>query len=54
MLMEEERSDRRDGMGTFLYGPAICSTPATSWKSPAPPCPSNGFNALYVHGFLKK
>ncbi len=52
MLMEEEHDPRRDGMGTFRqaaidHAGHIMSVTGTSSSV-------NGFNALYVHGFLKK
>lgn len=52
MLMEEEHDPRRDGMTTFRqaaidHAGHIMEVTGTSWSL-------NGYNALYVHGFLKK
>jgi hypothetical protein len=52
MLMEEEHDPRRDGMGVFRQAAVdhaghIMEVTGTSWSL-------NGYNALYVHGFLKK
>ena len=52
MLMEEEHDPRRDGMGAFLtaaidHAGHIMEVTGTSSSV-------NGFNALYVRGFLKK
>ena len=52
MLMEEEHDPRRDGMGTFRqaaidHASHVMEVTGTQWSL-------NGYNALYVHGFLKK
>ncbi len=52
MLMEEEHDPRRDGMGTFRqaatdHASHIMEVTGTAWSL-------NGYNALYVTGFLKK
>jgi hypothetical protein len=52
MLMEEEHDPRRDGMGAFRtaaidHAGHIMEVTGTSWSL-------NGYNALYVHGFIKK
>jgi hypothetical protein len=52
MLMEEEHDPRRDGMGVFRqaaidHAAHIMEVTGTAWSL-------NGFNALYVRGFLKK
>jgi hypothetical protein len=52
MLMEEEHDPRRDGMGIFRqaaidHAAHIMEVTGTAWSL-------NGFNALYVRGFLKK
>ncbi len=52
MLMEEEHDPRRDGMGVFRQAaraPAGHIMQVTGTSSTV-----NGFNALYVHGYLKK
>jgi hypothetical protein len=52
MLMEEEHDPRRDGMGVFRQAAVdhaghIMEVTGTSWSL-------DGYNALYVHGFIKK
>src|SRR5690349_23564327 len=52
MLMEEEHDPRRDGMTAFRqaaidHAGQIMSVTGTLWSM-------NGYNALYVHGYLKK
>ena len=52
MLMEEEHDPRRDGMTAFRqaaidHAGQIMSVTGTLWSL-------NGYNALYVHGYLKK
>jgi hypothetical protein len=52
MLMEEEHDPRRDGMGQFRqaaidHAGQVMEVTGTSWSL-------NGYNALYVSGFIKK
>jgi hypothetical protein len=52
MLMEEEHDPRRDGMTAFRqaaidHAGQIMEVTGTMWSL-------NGYNALYVHGFMKK
>jgi hypothetical protein len=52
MLMEEEHDPRRDGMGTFRqaaidHAAHIMEVTGTAWSL-------DGYNALFVRGFLKK
>jgi hypothetical protein len=52
MLMEEEHDPRRDGMGVFRqaaidHAGHVMEVTGTSWSL-------DGYNALYVQGFLKK
>src|SRR5436190_24387266 len=52
MLMEEEHDLRRDGMGIFRqaaidHAGHVMEVSGTEWSL-------NGYNALYVHGFIKK
>jgi len=52
MLREEEHDPRRDGMGQFRqaaidHAGQVMEVTGTSWSL-------NGYNALYVSGFIKK
>jgi hypothetical protein len=52
MLMEEEHDPRRDGLGIFRQAAVdhaghVMEVTGTSWSL-------SGYNALYVHGFIKK
>lgn len=52
MLMEEEHDPRRDGMGVFRQ--AAIDHAGHIMEVTGTASSVNGFNALYVHGFLKK
>jgi hypothetical protein len=52
MLMEEEHDPRRDGMGAFRT--AAIDHAGHIMEVTGTTSSVNGFNALYVHGFLKK
>jgi hypothetical protein len=52
MLMEEEHDPRRDGMGAFRN--AAIDHAGHIMEVTGTASSVNGFNALYVHGFLKK
>lgn len=52
MLMEEEHDPRRDGMGTFRT--AAIDHAGHIMEVTGTASSVNGFNALYVRGFLKK
>jgi len=52
MLMEEEHDPRRDGMGVFRQ--AAIDHAGHIMEVTGTASTVNGFNALYVHGFLKK
>jgi hypothetical protein len=52
MLMEEEHDPRRDGMGTFRQ--AAIDHAGHIMEVTGTASSVNGFNALYVHGYLKK
>ena len=52
MLMEEEHDPRRDGMGAFRT--AAIDHAGHIMEVTGTASSVNGFNALYVHGFLKK
>jgi hypothetical protein len=52
MLMEEEHDPRRDGMGTFRQ--AAIDHAGHIMEVTGTASSVNGFNALYIHGYLKK
>jgi hypothetical protein len=52
MLMEEEHDPRRDGMGTFRQ--AAVDHAAHVMEVTGTATSVNGFNALFVQGFIKK
>jgi hypothetical protein len=52
MLMEEEHDPRRDGMGVFRE--AAIEQAAHIMEVTGTESTVRGFNALYVHGFIKK